>query len=104
MTFNALTGSLPHALAAFPDIEYLELQDNRLEGSIPEGPRETQDQKFRCSFPPPYPRDPPVLKIVRRVNFGTGRKFGTDVAKCYGKGSQMPVFVGRRGRKTVYRQ
>ena len=31
-----------------------------------------------------YPRDPPVLKIQRRVNFGTGRKFGMDVAKKLG--------------------
>ena len=28
-----------------------------------------------------FARDPPVLKILRRVNFGTGSKFGTDVAK-----------------------
>ena len=49
----------------------------------------------------PYPRDPPVLNIVRRVNFGTGRKFGTDVAKRYGEGSEMLVFLGKRGRKTV---
>ena len=51
-----------------------------------------------------YPRDPPVLKVLRRVNnfnFGTGSKFGTDVAKRYGKGSEVLVFLGKRGRKTV---
>ena len=47
------------------------------------------------------PRDPPVLKIPRRVNFGMGRKFGRDVAKRYGEGSEMLVFLGKRGRKTV---
>ena len=36
--------------------------------------------------------DPPVLKILRRVNFGTGRKFGADAAKRYGEGSEMLVF------------
>ena len=50
--------------------------------------------------PPPL-RDPPVLKILRRVNFGTGRKFGTDVAKRYGEGSEILVFLGKRGWKTV---
>ena len=44
---------------------------------------------------------PPVLKIVRRVNFGTGRKFGMDVAKRYGERSEMLVLLGKRGRKTV---
>ena len=48
-----------------------------------------------------YKRDPPVLKILRRVNFGTRRNFGTDVAKRYGEGSEMLVFLGKRGRKTV---
>ena len=38
------------------------------------------------------PKDPSVLKIVRRVNFGTGSKFGTDVAKRYGEGSEVPCF------------
>ena len=35
------------------------------------------------------------------MNFGTGRKFGTDVAKRYGEGSEMLVFLGKRGRETV---
>ena len=41
------------------------------------------------------PRDPPVLKMLRRVSFGTGRKFGTDIAnfKGYGEGSDMLVFT-----------
>ena len=43
-----------------------------------------------------YPRDPPVLKLLRRVTFGTGRKFGTDVAKRYGEGSEMLVFLGKK--------
>ena len=42
------------------------------------------------------PRDPPVLKILRRVNVGAGRKFGTDVAKRYGEGSEMLVFLGEK--------
>ena len=45
------------------------------------------------------PREPPVLKILRRVNFGTGSKFGTDVAKRYGEGSEVHVFLGKRDRK-----
>ena len=40
-----------------------------------------------------YPSDPPILKILRRVTFGTGSKFGTDVAKRYGKGSEVLVFL-----------
>ena len=31
-----------------------------------------------------HPRDPPVLKTLRRVSIGTGTKFGTDVAKRHG--------------------
>ena len=57
-----------------------------------EGPTHTQTT---------LPKDPSVLKIVRRVNFGTGSKFGTDVAKRYGEGSEVLVFLGKRGRKTV---
>ena len=50
------------------------------------------------------PRDPPILKLLRRRNFGTGRKFGADVGKRYGEGSEMFVFLGKRGRETVYRK
>ena len=40
--------------------------------------------------------------MILRVKFGTGRKFGTDVAKRYGEGSEMLVdFLGEKGRKTV---
>ena len=46
----------------------------------------------------------PVLKILRRVNFGTGRKFGTEEAKRCGEGPEMLGFLGKRGRKTVYRK
>ena len=42
------------------------------------------------------PKDPSVLKIVRRVNFGTGSKFGTDVAKRYGEGSEVPCFSRKK--------
>ena len=38
--------------------------------------------------------DPPVLKIVRRVNFGTGRKFGTERSKTLRRGLRMLVFLG----------
>ena len=48
-----------------------------------------------------YPRDPPVLKILRRVNFGIGSRFGTDAGKRYGEGSEMLVFLVKAGRKTV---
>ena len=53
------------------------------------------------SFSQLYPKDPSVLKIVRRVIFGMGSKFGTDVGKRYGEGSEVLVFLGKRGRKTV---
>ena len=33
-----------------------------------------------------------LLKILRRANFGTGRKFGTDVAERYGERSEVLVF------------
>ena len=49
----------------------------------------------------PYPKDPSAPKTVRRVNFGTGTKFGTDVAKRYREGSEVLVFLGKRVRKTV---
>ena len=47
--------------------------------------------------------NPPVLKILRRVSFGTGSKFDTEVAKRYGEGSEMLVFLGQKDRKTVLR-
>ena len=39
-----------------------------------------------------YPRDLPVLKIVRRVNSVRKEKFTTAVAKHYGKSSEMLGF------------
>ena len=42
------------------------------------------------------PKGPSVLKILRRVNFGTGSKFGTDVAKRYGEGSEVLVFSRKK--------
>ena len=48
-------------------------------------------------FSYPKLRDPPGLKILRRANFGTGRKFGTDITKRYGEGSEMSVFLGENG-------
>ena len=51
-----------------------------------------------------YPRDPPVLKILQRVNLGTVRKFGTDVEQKLRRGlNEMLVFLakeaGKRHRK-----
>ena len=48
---------------------------------------------------PSDPRDPPVLKILRRVNFGTGRRFGTEVAKGYREDSEISgeKKAGKRG-------
>ena len=40
--------------------------------------------------------------MLQRVNFGTGSKFGTEVAKRYREGSEMLVFLGKRGRQTVH--
>ena len=42
--------------------------------------------------------------LIRRVNFGTVRKFGRDVAQRYREGSEMLVFfkakeAGKRYRK-----
>ena len=51
----------------------------------------------------PNPRDPPVLKILRGVNFGMGSKFGTKAAKRYGECSEMLVLSERKARKR-YRQ
>ena len=48
-----------------------------------------------------YPKDSPVLKLLRRVNFGAGSKFGTEVVKRYGEGSETLVLLGKKGRKTV---
>ena len=47
------------------------------------------------------PKDPPVLKRLRRVNVGTGTKFATAIAKRYGECSERLVFLGEEDRKTV---
>ena len=47
-----------------------------------------------------YPRDPSVLKLLRRVNFGTGSKFGTEVAKRCLEGSEMLVFLGQKRQES----
>ena len=42
------------------------------------------------------PKGPSLLKYATdRVNFGTGSKFGTEVAKRYGEGSKI-FFLGKR--------
>ena len=50
---------------------------------------------------PPNPKDPSVLKIVRRANSLRGEKNATAIAKRYGECSEVLVFLGKRGRKTV---
>ena len=45
------------------------------------------------------PEGPSRTKILRRVNFGTRNKFGTEVPKRYGKGSQMLDFLDKRGQE-----
>ena len=47
---------------------------------------------FFCAL---CPKDPPVLKVLRRVNFGTGTKFTTAIAKRYGECSEVLVFSRR---------
>ena len=48
-----------------------------------------------------YPKDPPVLKRVRRANSLRREKNATAIAKRYGGCSEVLVFLGKRGRKTV---
>ena len=55
----------------------------------------------RCS--PPNPKDPSVLKIVRRANSLRREKNATARAKRYGECSEVLVFLGKRGRKTVWK-
>ena len=52
-------------------------------------PVHIQDRKFE-SFAH-NPGDPPILKILRR------EKCGTDVGKCIGQGSIMPLLLGKEG-------
>ena len=48
------------------------------------------------------PKGPFRTKNSTESKFTTARKFGTEVTKRYGKGSQVLIFPGKRGRKTVY--
>ena len=57
--------------------------------------------KVLCAFVAPYPKDPSVLKIVRRVNSVGAVNFGTEIRKRYGEGSEMLVFPRKWSRKTV---
>ena len=50
-------------------------------------------------FPESNPKDPPVLKIVRRVNSVRGVKNATAVAKRYGECSEMFVSLGKEAGK-----
>ena len=68
------------------------------EGLVPQRPQplETAEkwlQRFRMEG---CPKDPPILKILRRVNFGMGTKFATAMAKRYGECSEMLVFLGKK--------
>ena len=48
-----------------------------------------------------HPKGPSRTKNSSESKFSTGSKFATAVAKRYGECSEMLVFLGRRGRKTV---
>ena len=64
---------------------------------LPEGKPERGHIRQNHPFTkPPFPKSPPVLKILWRVNFGTGSKFGTDVARRYGDGSEVLVFLEKK--------
>ena len=48
-----------------------------------------------------YPKDPSVLKMVRRAKFTTARKNATAIAKTLRIVLRSARFLGKRGRKTV---
>ena len=48
---------------------------------------------------PGHPKDPSVLKIVRRLNSARAAKFGTEIRKRYGDCSEMLVFPRKRTEK-----
>ena len=48
-----------------------------------------------------FPKDPSVLKIVRRANSLRREKNATARAKCYGECSEVLAFLGERGRRTA---
>ena len=49
------------------------------------------------------PKGPTRTKSSTESEFSTGSKFGTAVAQRYGECSEMLVFLGKGGRKTVQR-
>ena len=56
---------------------------------------------FSYCWGPTLPKDPSVLKIVRRANSLRRGKNATAITKRYGECSEVLVFVGKRRRKTV---
>ena len=63
--------------------------------------RPPQNYKGQLGLHLPYPKDPSVLKIVRRANSLRREENCTATAKRYGECSEVLVFLGKRGRKTV---
>ena len=49
-----------------------------------------------------FPKDPTVLKIVRRANSLRREENAAAIAKRYGEYSEVLAFLGKRGRTTVY--
>ena len=47
------------------------------------------------------PKDPPVLKLVRRVNLLQGQEFAEAIAKRYREVWEVLVFLKKKGKKTV---
>ena len=85
--------SVPLALREFMggSLKRIRMSEKGVEfkvGSLGHSRRNRHSQNRHASCP----KDPSVLKTVRRVNFGTGTKFGTDVAKRYGNSSQKCLF------------
>ena len=50
-------------------------------------------------MPPDVPKK--GSESTAESEFGTGSKFGAEVAKLYGEGPEILVFLGKRGRKTI---
>ena len=70
-------------------------------GLVSDGHRNRKSQKslrFRCAkfF---NSRDPPVLKILRRVNSVQAVNFGTAIRKHYGECPEMLLFPRKTSRK-----
>ena len=45
--------------------------------------------------------NPLIIKGPSCTNFGTGSKFGMEVAKRYREDSELLVSLGKKGRRTV---